>query len=65
MQKMKSPTPNRKGAYEEHMVPSRKVGGLQARGWTLVESEIREPEPEPKKTRGRPPKTKNGSEAEQ
>ena len=64
MQKMKSPTPNRKGAYEEHMVPSRKVGGLQARGWTLVESEVIK-EPEPKKTRGRPPKSKTDTEAEQ
>lgn len=65
MQKMKSPTPNRKGVYEEHEVPSRQVGVLQERGWTLVESEIREPELEPKKTRGRPPKTKIDSETEQ
>jgi hypothetical protein len=41
---MQSPTPNRKGVYEIHDVPDRKVEGLKARGW-------REVEPEPAKAK--------------
>ena len=44
MKRMQSPTPNRKGEYEIHDVPSRKVEGLKARGWVEVE-------PEPKKAK--------------
>ncbi len=38
MIKMQSPTPNRKGVYEIHDVPTRKIEGLKVRGWTPVET---------------------------
>jgi hypothetical protein len=36
MRKFQSPTPNRKGVHEVHVVPERKVPNLIARGWTEV-----------------------------
>jgi hypothetical protein len=36
MRKFQSPTPNRKGVHEIHIVPERKVPNLIARGWTEV-----------------------------
>ena len=37
MIKMQSPEPNRKGVYEIHDVPDRKIQGLKERGWQEVE----------------------------
>lgn len=42
MRRMQSPTPNRKGEYEIHDVPSRKVAGLLARGWTDIDASLPE-----------------------
>ena len=39
MKRMQSPTPNRKGVYEIHDVPDRKVDGLKARGWKEVKAQ--------------------------
>jgi len=39
MRKFQSPTPNRKGEYEVHNVPQRKVALMQARGWTEIVAE--------------------------
>jgi len=39
MRKFQSPTPNRKGEYEIHNVPERKVALMQARGWTEIVAE--------------------------
>jgi len=45
MQRLRSPTPNRKGEYEVHQVPSRKAAALKARGWEPVggQSEAEQP----------------------
>jgi len=39
MKWMKSPELNRKGEYEIHDVPDRKVEGLKAKGWQEIKSE--------------------------
>jgi hypothetical protein len=39
MIRMKSPTPNRRGKYEVHDVPSRRVAALKAQGWIEVRDE--------------------------
>jgi hypothetical protein len=39
MIRMKSPTPNRRGKYEVHDVPSRRVAALKAQGWIEVRNE--------------------------
>lgn len=39
MRRFQSPTPNRKGEYEIHNVPERKVALMQARGWAEVVAE--------------------------
>jgi hypothetical protein len=36
MIRMKSPTPNRKGKYEIHDVPSRRIAALKAQGWIEI-----------------------------
>jgi len=51
MQKLKSPTPNRKGEYEIHDVPSRRVEALKALGWTEVKPEKEKPKKTLKKTK--------------
>jgi len=46
MKRMQSPVVNRKGEYEIHDVPDRKVEGLREQGWT---EEKPAPEKKPKK----------------
>lgn len=51
MIKMKSPTPNRKGVYEIHDVPGRRLEALKALGWTEVKPEREKPKKALKKTK--------------
>jgi len=37
MKRLRSPNPNRKGEYEVHVVPSRRAGVLQSRGWVDID----------------------------
>ena len=36
MKRMRSPAPNRRGEYEVHDVPNRRVESLRAKGWQEV-----------------------------
>lgn len=51
MKRLQSPTPNRKGVYEVHDVPSRKVALLTARGWKDVDAAEQGHEAAPDATR--------------
>jgi len=46
MRQMKSPEPNRRGEYEVHDVPERRVESYRARGWVDAQSAA-EPAREP------------------